>query len=148
MLCWVSVLPRICFLSKSSIVKERQIYTQDFRPCGRLSLRQCHGYTHFVVLMEPQAYSKWINLHSRSQNLLSFFIVYRLSFLVRLMRIGKLIFWHKSQPLHSLNLEVLQRKSNRPTRFFLFSGGKPSIRAKMLNGNLPLHAKFLLSQCH
>ena len=110
--------------------------------------RYVNGYTHFVVLMEPQAYSKWINLHSRSQNLLSFFVVYRLSFLVRLMRIGKLIFWHKSQPLHSLNLEVLQRKSNRPTRFFLFSGGKPSIRAKMLNGNLPLHAKFLLSQCH
>ena len=131
-------------MSKSSIVKERQIYTQDFRPCGRLSLRQCHGYTHFVVLMEPQAYSKWINLHSKSQNLLSFFCCLSSIFFCAPHENWQ-IFWHKSQPLHSLNLEVLQRKSNRPTRFFPFSGEKPSIRAKMLNGNLPLHAIFLFS---
>ena len=56
------------------------------------------------------------------------------------MRINELIFWHKSQHLYSLKLQVLQQKSNIPTRFFPFSMGKPSTRAKMLNGNLPLDA--------
>ena len=145
MLCWILFLPTTYFLSKFSIVKERQISTQDFCPRGRLSLRQRHGYTHFVALMETQADSRRINLRSKKSKSFNVFCSLSSVCFVRLMRIGKLIFWHKNQPLHSLNLEILQRKSNIPTCLFPFSGGKPSIRAKVLNGNLSLHAIFLFS---
>ena len=145
MFCWISVLPTTYFLSKFSIVKERQISTQDVYPRGRLSLCQRHGYTHFVALMETQADSRRINLRSKKSKSFNFFCSLSSVCFVRLMRIGKLIFWHKNQPLHSLNLEVLQGKSNIPTRFFPFSRGKPFTCAKVLNGNLLLHAIFLFS---
>ena len=143
--CWISVLPTTYFLSKFSIVKERQISTQDFGPRGRLLLRQRHGYTHFVALMETQADSRRINLCSKKSKAFNFFCSLLSIFFIRLMRIGKLRFWHKSQPFHSLNLEVLQWKSNIRTSFFPFSGGKLFICAKVLNGNLPLYAIFLFS---
>ena len=54
-LCWISVLPATYFLSKSSIVEERRISTQDFCPRERILLRQCNGYAHLVALMETQA---------------------------------------------------------------------------------------------
>ena len=56
MVCFAeSVLPATYLLSKLSIIKERQISTQDFRPRERISLCQSHGYAHFVALMEIQA---------------------------------------------------------------------------------------------
>ena len=56
MVCFAeSVLPATDFLSKSSIAEERRIPAQDFCPRGPISLRQCHGYGHFVALMETQA---------------------------------------------------------------------------------------------
>ena len=118
MFCGISVLPTTYFLFKFSIVQERQISAQDFCPRGRLSSRQRHGYTHFVALMETQADSRQINLRSKKSKSFNFFCSLSSIFFVGLMRIGKLIFWHKNQLLHSLNLEVLQRKSNIPTRFF------------------------------
>ena len=129
-LCWISVLPTTYFLSKFNIAKERQNSTQDFCPRGRLLLRQCHGYTRFVALMETQADSRRINLCSKKSKSFNFICSLSSAFFVRLMRIGKLRFWHKNQPLHPLNLEVLQRKSNIPTHYFPFSGGKSFICAK------------------
>ena len=122
MFYWISVLPTTYFLSKFSIVEERQISIQDFCPRGRLSLRQRHVHTHFVALIETQADSRRINIRSKKSKRFNFFYSLSSIFFVRLMRIGKLIFWHKNQPLHSLNLEVLQRKANIPTRFFPLSG--------------------------
>ena len=99
MLCWIWVLPTTYFKFKFSIVKERQISTQDFNPGGRLLLHQRHGYTHFVALMETQADSRQINLCSKKSKSFNFFCSLSSIFFVRLMRIGKLRFWHKSQPL-------------------------------------------------
>ena len=65
MLCWISLLPATYFLSTSSIVEERQISTQDICPRERILLHQCHGYAHFVALMEIQADSRRINLRSK-----------------------------------------------------------------------------------
>ena len=65
MLCWISLLPATYFLSTSSIVEERRISTQDICPRERILLHRCHGYAHFVALMETQADSKWINLRSK-----------------------------------------------------------------------------------
>ena len=145
MLRWISVLPTTYFLSEFSIVKERQISTQDFWPRGRFLLRQRHGYTHFIALMETQADSRRINLHSKKSKSFNFFCSLSSLFFVHLMRIGKLSF--KNQRLHSLNLEVLQRISNIRNRFFPFSRGKSFICAKVLNWNLPLYAIFLFSYC-
>ena len=110
---------------------------------GRLLLHQRHGYTYFVALMETEVDSRRINLCSKKSKILNFFCSFSSIFFVCLIR--KLRFWYKSQPFYSWNLEVLQRKSNIPTHFFPFSWGKTFICAKVLNGNLPLHAIFLFS---
>ena len=73
MLCEISVLPTTYFFSEFSIVKERQISTQDFCLRGRLSLRQRHGYTHLVALMETQADNRRINLRSKKLKYFNFF---------------------------------------------------------------------------
>ena len=63
----------------------------------------------------------------------------------RVKLIVKIIFWCKNKRLSSLNLDVLQWKSNITSLFFQLTRGKLHTCAKMLNGALPLHAKFLFS---
>ena len=107
-----------------------------------LLLRQCHGYAHFLVLMEPQVYCRRINQSTIQSTFLLLSIVYHILYVSWEL---EFFFWCKVQPLQTVNVEVLQQISNIPTRLFPFNREKPFTCTKMLNGNLPLHAIFLFS---
>ena len=80
------------------------------------------GYWYVSVMGIRTSWHWWkpkrtISLCSKKSKAFNFFCSLLSIFFVRLMRTGKLRFWHKSQPFHLLNLEVLQRKSNIPLAF-------------------------------